>query len=147
MTDDVATCANCGAPLLQRTDEDGRVWIKCTGEHGWFRTPFLDDDRDTEEWRRRREQELRHVRARWDGSEIGEQTRFTEFMQEDRFAALSDGQAVLVALGALVEDEAREELQESFSVCEIAAKLGWSIGRTLDGLSHLRERELVEVSA
>ena len=142
---DVATCEGCGAPLLQRTDDDGRVWIKCTGEHGWFRAPFLDADHPSDEFRERRAQELVQVSARWDRSDR-DTTRFNEYMLEDRFVTLGDGQAVLVALGALEEDESAEAVQaESFQLDRIAAKLGWSIGRTLDGLSHLRERELVAV--
>lgn len=142
---DVATCASCGAPLLQRTDDDGRTWLKCTGEHGWIRAPFLDADWKSDEWRERRDQELVQVRARWDRSDR-ETTHFNDFMGEDRFVTLGDGQAVLVAIGALEEDELREAIQaESFSVSRIAAKLGWSIERTLDGLSLPRERELVEV--
>jgi hypothetical protein len=143
---DVATCATCGAPLLQRTDDDGRTWINCTGEHGWMRTPFLDADFKSEEWREQREQELVRVRALWDHSQISGTTRFNEYMREDAFVLLGDGQAVLVAIGALEEDEQHEAVQaESFSVAAIAAKLGWSIGRTLDGLSLSRERELVEI--
>lgn len=145
---DVATCAACGAPLLQRTDDDGRTWLKCTGEHGWIRIPFLDADRDTDEWRERREQELVRVRARWDRSEFDGTTRFNDYMQEDGFVTLGDGQAVLVAIGALEEDELQEAVQaESFQLDKIAAKLGWSIDRTLDGLSLSRERELVEVES
>lgn len=146
MSDDVATCASCGAPLLLRTDEDGRTWLKCTGEHGWMRVPFMDADHNTDEWRERREEELAQVSARWDSSQFDGTSRFNEVMQEDRFALLGEGQAVLVAIGALEEDELRESVQaESFSVARIAAKLGWSIDRTLDGLSHLRERDSVEV--
>jgi hypothetical protein len=67
-------------------------------------------------------------------------------MESDGFVTLGDGQAVLIAIGALEEDERDETVRaESFSIDRIAAKLGWSIGRTLDGLSLLRERELVEV--
>lgn len=143
--DDVATCEACGAPLLRRDDDDGRVWIKCTGEHGWLRVPFMDADHGSAEWRARREQELVYVRARWDRSDR-ESTAFNDFMQKDRFVGLGDGQAVLVAIGALEEDELAETAQgDSFCVARIAAKLGWPIGRTLDGLSLLQERELVEL--
>ena len=144
--DDVATCDACEAPLLQRIDDDGRTWIKCTGEHGWIRTPFLDAGFKTEGWQELRSEELVYVRARWDRSDH-KSTNFNGFMGEDRFVMLGDGQAVIVALGALEEDQLAEPVQgEIFSVCALAAKLGWPIGRTLDGLSHLRERELVEVA-
>jgi hypothetical protein len=74
-------------------------------------------------------------------------TNFNGFTQEDQFVTLADGQAVLVAIGALEEDEAAGGpptlRSEAFSVADIAGKLGWSIGRTLDGLSPLKEREFV----
>jgi hypothetical protein len=128
---------------LQRTDDDGRVWLKCTGEHGWIRVPFLDPDFKTGQWKERRQEELVQVSARWDRSDR-RTTGFNKFIQQDAFVALGDGQAVLVAIGALEEDELREAVRaDSFSVAAVAAKLGWSIGRTLDGLSLLRERELV----
>lgn len=150
MSDDVATCEACGAPLLRRDDDDGRVWLKCTGDHdGWFRVPFMDEDHGTDEWRARRREELVYLSARWDRSDR-ETTNFNGFMQEDRFGTLADGQAILVAIGALEEDEAGGPphlKSEAFNVADIAGKLGWPIGRTLDGLSLSRERELVEVVA
>lgn len=134
--------------MLRRDDDDGRVWIKCTGEHGWMRFPFLDEDHGSDEWRELRKEELVYVSARWDHSVVGVRTAFNEFMQQDRFVTLGDGQAVLVAIGALEEDEVGQATKaEIFSIARIAGKLGWTIGRTLDGLSLSRERELVEVVA
>lgn len=149
MSDDVATCEACGAPLLQRSDEDGREWIKCIGDHcgDWIRFPFLDADKGTDEWRERLSEELTYIGARWDRSDRTT-TNFNGFMQDDHFVELADGHAVLVAIGALEEDEAEGPpplRSEAFSVADIAGKLGWPIGRTLDGLSLPIERELVDV--
>lgn len=135
--EDVALCASCGAPLLKRTDEDGRTWLKCTGEHGWMRAPFLDADNDTEEWRSRRHDEMARIRLVVEKRLGDRTTNFNGFMQEDHFVTMGDGQAVVVAIGALQEDDGGD------TIAHIAAKLGWSIDRTLDGLSHGFERGLL----
>jgi predicted Rossmann fold nucleotide-binding protein DprA/Smf involved in DNA uptake len=110
-----------------------------------MRVPFLDTDRNTEDWRERRKQELARVRVRWDRADR-QTTNFNGFMEEDRFVALSDAQAVLIAIGALEEDELGEQAQaEEFAVDRVAAKLGWPIKQTLDGVCSLEERGFVEV--